>query len=110
AQKGQAPQVARIAQNGDSNRAAAEQDGVGSSDLGLAQEGDDNSAVVLQRQNDPGTQSLAAILQRGNGNVVVLTQDGAEVHSNGMSADNLFGEITLTGGVVANLPIKRKQP
>ncbi|HQU89804.1 MAG TPA: LPS export ABC transporter periplasmic protein LptC [Denitromonas sp.] len=41
---------------------------------------------------------------------VVLTQDGAEVHSNGMSADNLFGEITLTGGVVANLPIKRKQP
>ncbi|MCZ4306476.1 LPS export ABC transporter periplasmic protein LptC [Zoogloeaceae bacterium G21618-S1] len=41
---------------------------------------------------------------------VVLTQDGAEVHSNGMNADNLFGEITLTGGVVANLPIKRKQP
>ncbi|TVO62447.1 LPS export ABC transporter periplasmic protein LptC [Denitromonas ohlonensis] len=41
---------------------------------------------------------------------VVLTQDGAVVYSKGMTADNLFGEITLTGGVVANLPIKRKQP
>ncbi|MBT0962689.1 LPS export ABC transporter periplasmic protein LptC [Denitromonas iodatirespirans] len=41
---------------------------------------------------------------------VVLTQDGAEVHGNGMTANNLFGDITLTGGVVANLPIKRKQP
>ncbi|MEZ5626462.1 MAG: LPS export ABC transporter periplasmic protein LptC [Rhodocyclaceae bacterium] len=41
---------------------------------------------------------------------VVLTQDGAVVNSNGMTASNLFGEITLTGGVVANLPIKRKQP
>jgi len=78
AQKGPAPQVARIAQDGDSNRASAEQDGIGTSELGLAQEGDANTALVLQRENDLGTQSLAAILQRGNGNAVVLVQDGSD--------------------------------
>lgn len=82
AQKGSAPQVARIAQDGDSNRVEAEQDGIGTAQLGLAQEGDDNTALVLQRENDLGTQSLAAILQRGNGNTVVLVQDGSDNQAN----------------------------
>ncbi len=82
AQKGPAPQTARIAQDGDTNRVDIEQDGLGSSDLGLAQEGDDNTAIVLQRENSTSTQSLAAILQRGNGNAVVLVQDGSNNQAN----------------------------
>lgn len=41
---------------------------------------------------------------------VVLTQNGAEVHGSGMTADNIFGLITLTGRVNANMPVNRKTP
>lgn len=78
AQKGPAPQIARIAQDGEGNRVDADQDGIGTADLGLAQEGGANTALVLQRENDAGAQSLAAILQRGTGNAVVLVQDGSD--------------------------------
>ena len=41
---------------------------------------------------------------------VVLTQNGAEVRGSGMTADNIFGLITLTGRVNANMPVNRKTP
>ncbi|MCB1961171.1 MAG: LPS export ABC transporter periplasmic protein LptC [Rhodocyclaceae bacterium] len=41
---------------------------------------------------------------------VLLTQNGAEVRGNGMTADNIFGLITLTGRVDAYMPVKRKTP
>ncbi len=41
---------------------------------------------------------------------VVLTQNGAEVRGSGMTADNIFGLITLTGRVNANMPVNRNSP
>lgn len=41
---------------------------------------------------------------------VVLKQNGSEVRGSGMTADNLFGLITLTGRVHANMPVNRKTP
>ena len=41
---------------------------------------------------------------------VHLTQDGADVRGSGMTADNIFGLITLSGRVAAHMPIKRKTP
>ena len=41
---------------------------------------------------------------------VLLTQNGTEVRGNGMTADNLFGQIQLTGGVTAHMPTQRTQP
>jgi lipopolysaccharide export system protein LptC len=39
---------------------------------------------------------------------VTITQEGAVARGNGMTADNVFGLITLTGQVQAHMPIKRK--
>jgi len=38
---------------------------------------------------------------------VTITQEGATARGDGMTADNLFGLITLTGQVRAHMPIKR---
>lgn len=38
---------------------------------------------------------------------VTITQDGAVARGNGMTADNLFGLITLTGQVHTHMPMKR---
>lgn len=78
AQNGSAPHRATIAQDGDGNIVGAEQDGDGSTDLTLVQEGDGNSALVLQREISAVEESTAAIVQRGNGNRVILAQNGSD--------------------------------
>ena len=78
AQNGDAPHRAQIAQNGDDNQIGAQQDGDGSTDLTVVQDGDRNSAVVLQREVSAAEQSSASILQRGNGNSVILAQNGSD--------------------------------
>lgn len=78
AQNGSAPHRAQIAQNGDDNRVGAQQDGDGSTDLALVQDGNRNSAAVLQREVSAAEQSSASILQRGNGNSVILAQNGSD--------------------------------
>lgn len=78
AQNGSAPHRAQIAQNGDDNRVGAQQDGDGSTDLALVQDGNRNTAAVLQREVSAAEQSSASILQRGNGNSVILAQNGSD--------------------------------
>lgn len=78
AQNGSAPHRAQFAQNGDDNRVGAQQDGDGSTDLALVQDGNRNSAAVLQREVSAAEQSSASILQRGNGNSVILAQNGSD--------------------------------
>lgn len=78
AQNGNATHRAQIAQNGDDNQVGAQQDGDGSTDLALVQDGNRNSAVVLQREVSAAEQSSASILQRGNGNSVILAQNGSD--------------------------------
>lgn len=77
-QNGNAPHRAQIAQDGNSNTVAAEQDGDGATDLVLAQEGDANTAVLLQRELSSAGETSAAVLQRGNGNTIILAQDGSD--------------------------------
>lgn len=91
-QNGSAPHRAQIGQNGDQNIIDAEQDGDGSADLTLAQDGDGNSALVLQREVSAAEQTSAAILQRGNGNRLILTQDGSDNSAtlNQLGDDNIM--------------------
>lgn len=77
-QTGTAPHTAQIAQDGDGNSADVEQDGDGSTEIALAQEGNDNSAQVLQRETAAAGATAATIVQRGNGNRVILAQDGSD--------------------------------
>jgi hypothetical protein len=77
-QQGSAPHAAQIAQDGDDNSADVEQDGEGSSDIALAQDGNDNSAQVLQRETAAAGTTAATIVQRGNGNRLILAQDGSD--------------------------------
>jgi len=77
-QDGSAPHRAQIAQDGDDNVALARQDGDGTADLVLAQEGNGNSATLQKREDSGMAQTAAAILQRGNGNSIVLMQDGSD--------------------------------
>lgn len=93
AQNGDAPHRAQIAQDGDGNRIAAEQDGEGAIDLSLAQDGDGNSAIVLQREMSATDQTSAAILQRGNGNTIILAQDGT---NNSAELDQFGNDNSMT--------------
>lgn len=77
-QEGTAPHSARITQNGAGNAASARQEGDGSTGLALAQDGDDNSAILLQRETARGMKTGAAVQQTGNGNKLVLVQDGSD--------------------------------
>lgn len=77
-QTGDAAHRAQIAQAGDRNIVTAEQDGDGPADLTLVQEGDRNTADVQQREESATNQTAAAILQRGNGNSIILAQDGSD--------------------------------
>jgi hypothetical protein len=77
-QRGTAPHRAQIAQDGDDNQVGVTQEGDGSTELALAQEGNGNQALVLQREVSASEQSLASVLQRGNGNSIVLVQDGSD--------------------------------
>lgn len=77
-QDGSAPHFAQIAQDGDDNTAAVQQDGDGSTDLALAQIGNSNTALVSQREDSPGAQTTATVLQRGNDNSIALAQDGSD--------------------------------
>ena len=70
--------VAQIMQNGAGNEASARQDGDGWTGLVLAQEGDDNSAILLQRDIAGGMKTGAAVQQTGNGNQLELVQDGSD--------------------------------
>lgn len=78
AQNGTAPHRAQIAQDGDGNSVRAQQDGNGSADLTLVQEGNANVAVVSQREIATAEQTAGSILQRGNGNSAILTQNGSD--------------------------------
>ncbi|UYV15982.1 hypothetical protein [Porphyrobacter sp. ULC335] len=78
AQKGAAPHRAQIAQDGDGNLVDAQQDGDGSTDLALLQEGNGNSALVMQSEISAAEQTSAAIAQRGNGNRLILAQNGSD--------------------------------
>jgi Curlin associated repeat len=91
-QTGPATHRAQIVQDGDGNRAAAAQDGDGSTELSLAQEGNVNSAVLLQREQSATEQTTAAILQRGNGNTIILAQDGSD---NAAELDQLGNDNTI---------------
>lgn len=77
-QEGTAPHRAQIAQEGDDNTAVARQDGEGSTDLALAQEGNGNTALVVQREQSALAETAATIVQRGNGNSIILAQDGSD--------------------------------
>lgn len=66
---------ATIVQSGDENSVLASQDGIGETELLMAQEGSGNFADVSQA--DGGLlYSAAAILQNGNGNSLSLVQNG----------------------------------
>lgn len=77
-QEGAAPHRAQIAQDGDDNRVTASQDGDGSTDLALAQEGNGNTALVSQNEESALAETAATIVQRGNGNSIILAQDGSD--------------------------------
>lgn len=77
-QEGSAPHTAQIAQDGDDNSVNALQDGDGSTDLALAQEGSGNAAIVSQREQSALAETVATIVQRGNGNSIILVQDGSD--------------------------------
>ncbi len=50
----------------------------------------------------PGVESAKSV------DPVTITQDGTTARGNGMTADNIFGLITLTGQVKVHMPIHRK--
>jgi hypothetical protein len=77
-QNGSAPHRAQIGQDGDGNHVTAAQDGDGSTELTLVQDGDGNTASVLQRETSLAERTGADILQRGNGNTIVLIQNGSD--------------------------------
>ena len=77
-QNGSAPHRAQIAQDGDDNMVIARQDGDGSTNLTLVQEGNANMAMLQQREQSSTAQTAAAILQRGDGNSIILEQDGSD--------------------------------
>jgi hypothetical protein len=77
-QEGPAPHRAQIAQEGDDNRVVATQDGEGSTELALAQEGNGNIALVGQREDSALAQTTATVVQRGNGNSIILVQNGTD--------------------------------
>jgi hypothetical protein len=99
-QDGSAPHRAQIAQDGDDNVALARQDGDGTADLVLAQEGNGNSATLQQREDSGMAQTAAAILQRGNGNSIVLMQDGSDNDAllNQVGDDNTMTATQLNTG------------
>ena len=78
AQDGDAPHRAQIAQDGDGNIVSATQDGDGSTELTLVQDGNGNRASILQRETSIAERTGADVLQRGNGNTMVLTQNGSD--------------------------------
>lgn len=94
-QTGTAPHRAQIAQNGDANVIDAKQDGDGSAELTLAQDGNGNTAAVLQREVSAAERTRAAILQRGNGNRLILAQDGSD---NSAALNQLGDDNTMTAG------------
>lgn len=69
---------AQIVQDGEGNIASATQQGDGATTLALAQEGDGNTAVVLQNEQEFTAETSATILQSGNGNGIILKQDGSD--------------------------------
>jgi hypothetical protein len=78
AQEGTAPHTAQIAQDGDDNSVTARQDGDGSTDLALTQEGSGNTVLVSQNEQSALAQTAATIIQRGNGNSIILAQHGSD--------------------------------
>lgn len=98
-QEGTAPHRAQIAQDGDDNTVNVTQDGDGSTDLTLVQEGNANAALVLQRELSVAEQSTASILQRGNGNTIILAQNGSD---NDASLEQLGDGNTMTASQLDN--------
>lgn len=92
-QDGTAAHRAQIAQNGDGNTVTAQQGGDGTADLALAQDGDQNTAVLFQNELSATAQTAAAILQRGNGNTIILAQDGSD---NSARLDQVGDDNTMT--------------
>ena len=92
-QNGAAAHRAQIAQDGDGNVANADQDGDGAANLALAQEGNANTAILLQRELSALGETSAAVLQRGNGNSIILAQDGSD---NSASLDQVGDDNTMT--------------
>lgn len=118
-QTGTAAHRAQIAQDGDGNIVTALQDGDGIADLALVQEGDQNSALLFQNELSASAQTTAAVVQRGNGNTIILAQDGTDNQArltqdgdgNEMTATQLNGgnrlEWSQTGDNLADLGVEQ---
>ncbi len=99
-QNGSAPHRAQIAQDGDDNSVLARQDGDGTANLVLAQEGNGNTAILQQREESGMARTAAAVLQQGNGNSIILVQDGSDNDAllNQVGDDNTMSATQLNSG------------